>query len=302
MRCCRFEADFPKTFDAAAEILWTTTFHPAARQLGEMLPRKLVTTFSPSLRRLFALADEGVSSLKAYQSAVPKSDNNSPVIFDSLHHLPDEAVALEATNFLIAGSDTTAFTLVSGVWQICRNPSIKRKLAGALKEALPEQREGEYPALLALESIPYLVACVKESLRVAIPVQGRLPRVVPSTTTTPLVVDEKIVPPGSIVGMSAYTMHSSEELWGANARHFEPERWLGERAKGLDEHLVTFSKGARNCVGQTLAHAELLLVLYMLFRNFNVELDSASEKGFVTKDNFAQNMQEPGVSLRIRRI
>ena len=311
MRCRRFEADFPKTFDAAAEILWTTTFRPAARQLGEMLPRKLVTTFSPSLRRLFALADEGVSSLKAYQTSVPKSDNNnssssSPVIFDSLHHLPDEAVALEATNFLIAGSDTTAFTLASGVWHICRNPTVKRKLATALKAASPEQqREGDYPTLLALESIPYLIACVKESLRIAMPVPGRLPRVVPpitTTTTPPLIVDEKVVPPGCTVGMSAYTMHTSSELWGPNALHFEPERWLGEGARGLDENLVAFSKGARNCVGQTLAHAELLFVLYMLFRHFDVELDGASEVGFVTKDNFTQSVRGAGVLLRLRRL
>jgi len=97
-------------------------------------------------------------------------------------------------------------------------------------------------------------------------------------------------------------MHSSEEIWGANARQFEPERWLGKGAKGLVEHLCSFSKDAKKCIGQTLAHAELLLIFYMLFRNLDIELDPASEKGFVTKDNFAQKVQEPGCLLRMRRI
>jgi cytochrome P450 len=264
-----------------------------------MLPKKLVAPFSPTLRRIFALVDEGLSSLKAYQSTETKSDG--PVVFDSLQHLSDEAAAMEAVVFLFAGSDTTAFTLVSAVWHICHNPSIKHKLASTLEEAFPEQREGEYPALLELESIPYLVACMKESLRVAMAVPGRLPRVVPGSVE-PLVVDDKVVPPGTAVGMSAYTMHNSEELWGPNARHFQPERWLGEDAKGLDEHLVTFSKGARNCTGQTLAQANLLLMFFMLFRNFDIELDGASEKGFVTKDVFTQNVQGPGLLLRMRRI
>jgi cytochrome P450 len=267
-----------------------------------MLPRTLVTACSPSLRRLFALNDEGITCLEAYRSSTPKSGNANPVIFDALQHLPDHAIGAEAVDFLVAGSDTTAFTLTSAVWHMCHNPSIKRKLAAALKEAIPEQREGEYPTLMQLEAIPYLIACVKESLRIAIPVPGRLPRVVPGVIATPLVVDNRVVPPGSIVGMSAYTMHISEEVWGPNAREFEPERWFGEGAKGLDEHLIAFSKGARNCIGQPLAQAELLLTLSMLFRNFDVELDAVCERGFTTKDQFVTSVKGPGVVLRLRRI
>jgi hypothetical protein len=296
----RFEAEFPKTFDAAADQIWNNVYHPLARQIGAFVPKRLIAAFSPSLRLVFALVEQGHSSLKAYKSSIPKT-NGSPVIFDSLHHLPDEAVGFEAVNFLIAGSDTTAFTLTSAVWHICHNSSIKHKLAAALKEAFPDQPEGYYPTLMQLEAIPYLVACVKESLRIAMPVPGRLPRVVPAMAT-PLVVDGKVLPPGSIVGMSAYTMHSREDIWGSNARQFEPERWLGEAAKGLDEHMVTFSKGARNCIGQSLAQAELLLMFFMLFRNFDVELDPASEDGFTTKDIFVQSLQQPGVLLRMHRI
>lgn len=266
-----------------------------------MIPKKLVAPFSPGLRRVFALVDEGLSSVKAYRSAEMKGDG--PVVFDSLHHLSDEVAGMEAVAFLVAGSDTSAFTLASTVWHMCHDPSIKRKLTAALKEAFPEQRKGEYPALPELESVPYLVACVKEGLRVAMAVPGRLPRIVPGAgSVEPLVVDDRVVPPGTVVGMSAYTMHNSEELWGSNARSFQPERWLGEDAKGLYEHMVTFSKGARNCVGQTLAQADVILVLYMLFRNFDIELDAASEKGVLTSDTFTKKVLEPGLLLKMRRI
>lgn len=40
-------------------------------------------------------------------------------------------------------------------------------------------------------------AVVKESLRIAMPVPGMLPRIVPATST-PFVVDGKVVPPGVI--------------------------------------------------------------------------------------------------------
>ena len=41
----------------------------------------------------------------------------------------------------------------------------------------------------------------------------RLPRVV-LVGTKPLIVDEKVMPAGAIVGMSAYTMHLDESIWG----------------------------------------------------------------------------------------
>jgi cytochrome P450 len=291
----------PKVFDAAVDGLWKQIYNPVTRRLFEMIPRKLVAPFNPGLRRIVALVDEGLSSVKAYRSTEMKGDG--PVIFDCLRHLPDEVAGMEAVAFLIAGSDTSALTLGSTVWHMCHDPSIKRKLTAALKEAFPEHRAGEYPALPELESVPYLVACMKEGLRVAMPISGRLPRVVPGAgSVAPLVVDDKVVSPGTVVGISAYTMHNSEELWGSNARSFQPERWLGEDAKGLDEHLVTFSKGARNCIGQTLARADIIVVLYMLFRNFDIELDAASEKGVLTSDNFTKKVLEPGLMLKMRPI
>lgn len=122
-----------------------------------------------------------------------------------------DPVTAKAVDILVAESKTTAFTLISGVWYICHTPSIKRKLTEALEHALPEQ-EGLYPTLLQLESIPHSMACVKESLRAAMPIPDRLPRVVPCGSTDPFIVDDKVVPPGTVVGMSAYTMHSSQVL------------------------------------------------------------------------------------------
>lgn len=49
--------------------------------------------------------------------------------------------------------------------------------------------------------------------------------------------------------MSAYTVHFDEEIWGPDARQFNSDRWLGPEAKQLDRYLVTFSKGARQCLG-----------------------------------------------------
>lgn len=53
----------------------------------------------------------------------------------------------------------------------------------------------------------------------------------------------------TIVSVSAYTIHNDEQIWGADAREFNPKRWLAPEAKELDRYLVSFSKGARQCIG-----------------------------------------------------
>lgn len=49
--------------------------------------------------------------------------------------------------------------------------------------------------------------------------------------------------------MSAYTMHTSTEIWGPDAKEFNPERWLDGKAAGMEAFLATFSKGSRICIG-----------------------------------------------------
>ena len=83
----------------------------------------------------------------------------------------------------------------------------------------------------------------------------------------------------TIVGMSAYTMHSSVEAWGPDAPEFNPYRWTGPASKDLDKWLCTFSKGARMCLGQKWVFIQKLtfwsvlhmpwpifLLIYILFQ------------------------------------
>lgn len=127
-------------------------------------------------------------------------------------------------------------------------------------------------------------------------VPGHLPRVVPADREV-FVVDGKVVPPGTVVGMSTYTMHNSEELWGADARSFNPDRWLGENAKSLDSYFVPFSKALCNCLGQNLAFMEATLVIAMLYRTFDLTLSTESMNALYTTDNFTSQVNEPGIAI-----
>jgi cytochrome P450 len=130
-----------------------------------------------------------------------------PVLFDGLSTLPHKTKVGEALVILIAGADTTASTLTTGLLHILSNPLICDKLTRELCE------EDSSFQLLKLEKLEYLVfnhllhvtledsnssqgACVKESLRIGMAVPGRLPRIVPQNLSQPLIVDGKVIPPG----------------------------------------------------------------------------------------------------------
>jgi averantin hydroxylase len=58
---------------------------------------------------------------------------------------------------------------------------------------------------------------------------------------------------------------------------FVPERWLDnsleEFANDDRSARASFSLGPRNCIGRTLAYAEMRLILAKIIYNFDIELD-----------------------------
>jgi cytochrome P450 len=285
-----FHGGFLVAFDAVADVIWDMAYNTTFRKISMAVPKSIGRMMSPKLAAIHNLADESERSLLAYRSGLKSKNERNPVVFDGLNALEDSLIVAEAVDILAAGSDTTAYSLSVGIWHILQNPTISEKLVGELLEAIPDIQD--FPSLNKLEGIPYLMACVRESIRVANAVAGRLPRIVPDNAS--LVVDGKRVPPGTIVGMSAYTMHTSEELWGNDARTFNPDRWLGEESKLLDQYMVSFSKGSRSCIGQNLAYAEATLVLAYLLRTYDVKLRDESGR-IGTADNFTSQIQEPGI-------
>lgn len=92
--------------------------------------------------------------------------------------LDDASLVSEGILMNFAGTDTTAATLAIGLYNLCKRPELYLKLQKSLREKTREN--GQRLDLGQLEADKLLDACLKESLRLACPVSGRLPREVPA--------------------------------------------------------------------------------------------------------------------------
>nr|XP_036575938.1 Benzoate 4-monooxygenase 1 [Colletotrichum truncatum]KAF6782594.1 Benzoate 4-monooxygenase 1 [Colletotrichum truncatum] len=243
-----FEAEFLDILNLTLSNFVDLLFHPTLSRLKFLLPKPLLLKVDKGMGKLVQLDEWAKECLDRHKAKLKEKQlgDEHLVFFDSLEDIGDEGKRSLATEFLVAGSDTSALTVTYGIYHILSNPKIRDRLTRELEEALPSIDTA--PTLLQLEKIPYLTGCVNESLRLACPVPGRLPRVVPDGK--PLVVDDTIIPPGSIVGMSIYNLHFDEKLWGSDVLDFNPERWLNQNEERLDQWLAPFSKGSRACIGQ----------------------------------------------------
>ncbi|KAI4145298.1 MAG: hypothetical protein LQ341_002430 [Variospora aurantia] len=193
-----------------------------------------------------------------------------------------EELAADAFVFVLAGTDTTSHALCTGLFELLDNskPHMMERLKQELHEAIPNVRQTV--KLSSLEQLPYLRAVVKESLRLAFGVPGRIPRVVPRTGAT---LCGQSIPAGTVVSSSQYLYNMDPTVF-PTPDEFRPERWLNNDPK-LDQYMCSFSKGSRSCIGIHLAYCVLYFTFARLLRRFDMQLYETTREDMEWKDYFS---------------
>lgn len=164
-------------------------------------------------------------------------------------HLDGLDIASEAADHFLAGIDTTSDTLTFAIWALSR-PEHKEHQDTLIQEvnSMSENclNEEGIPTVEAADKLPYLDAVLKETLRLYAPLPALEPRSLPVDCT----IDGFLVPAGTIVGMSPYTLHRNPDVF-PQPHKFMPERWLGEYGDlaEMKRWLWAFSSGGRMCIG-----------------------------------------------------
>ncbi|KAJ3929338.1 MAG: cytochrome P450, partial [Lentinula lateritia] len=196
----------------------------------------------------------------------------------------DEVISQYCSTLLFAATDTTSSALSRLLSLLSKHPDIQEKLRQEVTEAR-RNNNGEDLSYNELNSLPYLDAVCRESLRLYAPVTSMsrytlqdtvVPLSKPITGVDGIKIREISVPRGTNVVISLYNANRNEELWGPDANEWKPERWLSPlpeaviqaRAPGIYSHLMTFSAGARSCIGFKFSQLEMKVILVVLFENF----------------------------------
>ncbi|THV47737.1 hypothetical protein BGAL_0291g00010 [Botrytis galanthina] len=170
--------------------------------------------------------------------------------------LSDLDIQREASNFIVAGTDTTANTLTFLVYNILKNSELQRKLEDEV-ETLSDDFESK-----DAEVLPLLDAVINEGLRLWGAAPGSLPRVVPHEGVE---LDGYFLPGSMTVSTQAFTIHRDPEIF-PDPESFNPGRWLGPKSDDFKTAHHPFGAGTRTCIGIHLAKMEMQLVLASFFR------------------------------------
>jgi cytochrome P450 family 709 len=83
------------------------------------------------------------------------------------------------------------------------------------------------------------------------------------------------VPRGAILTVPIVTIHRDKEVWGRGRRRVqarEVRERSDESSQAPENALLSFSAGARSCIGQNFAMVEAKAVIAMMLQRFSLEL------------------------------
>ncbi|THY02436.1 putative P450 monooxygenase [Aureobasidium pullulans] len=183
-------------------------------------------------------------------------------------------IVANSSTFLTAGTETTATTLSAVTYLLLKHPHLLEKVVAEIRDCFKSQKEITVEAVN--NNLPYMVACLTETLRYMPPVPAGFVRKVPGTGAH---VSGYHIPGGCNASISV-TQHAAYR----SPRNFKdpdsfiPERWLDGPAYAADKKTVfqPFSFGPRNCIGKNLAYAEMRLIMAKVLFEFDLELDPKS--------------------------
>ena len=101
----------------------------------------------------------------------------------------------------------------------------------------------------------------------------------PVTTVTRRLNEDAVLgdislPADVLLSLPAVLLHHDEEIWGEDAKKFNPERFR-EGVSSATKGQVTFfpfTWGPRICIGQNFAMLEAKMVLAMILQRFSLDL------------------------------
>ncbi|TLS26694.1 hypothetical protein PpBr36_04159 [Pyricularia pennisetigena] len=255
--------------------------------------RRLGRDKSDLYRGLFGAARDGIGRGRRLDCFVADvlAENERAVAEGRQAYTEDEMV-ISAGVLFEGGADTTAMTFETFSLAMAAHPDAMRRA----QEEVDRVYGGEMPQSADAKELPFLMACIFETMRFRPP----FPTSIPHATTEDDTYQGYSIPKGTIVVMNVWALHQDPNEYEDPDR-FLPDRFLrnrfgakhdrveggGDDAKsqqGFRRDTWAFGAGRRACPGRRFAENTLLMLTAKVLWAFDIvatgELDLDVRTGF----------------------
>ncbi|XP_066383565.1 indole-2-monooxygenase-like [Miscanthus floridulus] len=185
-----------------------------------------------------------------------------------------------------AGTDTSFIVLEYAMAQLMQNPCLMNKLQTEVRSTIAKGKE--IVTEDELNSLAYLKAVIKETLRLHMPA----PLLLPHLSMADCNIEGYTIPSGTRAIVNSWALARDPSYW-EKADEFMPERFMegGSAAamdnKGNDFQYLPFGAGRRMCPGINFASSTIEVMLANLVYHFNWELPmELAKKGIDMTESF----------------
>lgn len=196
--------------------------------------------------------------------------------------IDDKSIKDQVNLMIFAGNDTSALTLAHAIVLLAMHPHVQEKAVEEVDRVYGDAAIDAPSTYEHVTKLAYVEQVIRETLRLY-PVAPYLLRQCTADTQ----ISECVVPRGSTVIVSLYSMHRDRDVWGPNANEFDPNHFHPTQMnKRSPNAFAPFSLGQRNCIGMRYAYISMKIILATLLRQFtfstNLKMSDISTKFEIT--------------------
>jgi len=246
---------------ALIEFALKAPSNPLRRMFGLLLPeRRRAFAAGKNLKQLAMKIQQSYRTLET-----PAEATVINLIMTSDAFKTDTERAAQIVEFLVAGHDTTGYSISWILLELARNPVEQRRLRASLSSMPPE----EWSRCDTLKMI------VKEGMRLHPVAAAGSIRVIGNDIVTS---KKQLLPKGSIVFLPFILLFRNPEIF-KDENSFCPLRWESPSRDMLDA-FSPFALGKQNCIGQSLAKAEMHYIVGRICSEFDLCVEEEGSVDF----------------------
>ena len=183
--------------------------------------------------------------------------------------LQDRNIRYQILTFLVAGHETTSGALSFALYYLSRNPAVLAEAQVETDTILGTDPDAE-PTFEQVPRFRHIRRVLDEALRL----WPTAPAFTRSPNSDTVIGGRYPLRTKDWATVLLPLIHRDRSVWGEDADHFRPDRFLPENSRGRAPHSYKpFGTGERACIGRQFALHEAVLVLARLLHRYDLSGD-----------------------------